>query len=294
MTATAMARPLVTSRRRPTAAVLAASGLLLVALGAVLPWVSLYAGLAPVPGFLLDGGLLSGFAVASAGLLVACARMGGARLLRPVAAVAALAVAGDAAYSAWRIAAFVAAPGPAGALTQPSAGVGASVMAGGGSLLVVAALTVRPTQRALAREDAARLVLSAALLLSGWIHLVLAPSHLAEWAPLGEGFVTAGAAQVALAAWSLVRPSDGSMIAAVAVSAALLAMYAWAVVVGLPVPALAHAAHDAAPGLKFFAGEPVDIAGAITASAEVVAVLVPLWALGCRSDGAGTSTSSSD
>jgi len=37
-------------------------------LGAVLPWVTLFGGLQPIPGFRLDGGYLAGIGIAAAGL----------------------------------------------------------------------------------------------------------------------------------------------------------------------------------------------------------------------------------
>jgi hypothetical protein len=279
MASIAIASPVPASRPMAASAVLGVAGLVLVALGAFLPWLSIYAGLMPIPGYQLDGGALAGVAVGAAGLLLAASRLGGARL-RPVAALMALAVAADAIYTAWRISAFVAHPGPAGALTQPASGPGALVMAIGGLLLAGAAITLRAEARPLSRAGVGRVALAAALLLAAWIHLLLVPEHLAESTALGAGFLAAGVAQASLAAVVLLRRSEVTLFAAVAVSAALLALYAWAVVVGLPIGGAAGEAHEAAAGLRLFAGEPIDLAGAANALAELTALVLAVVMLG--------------
>lgn len=274
----------------PPATGIALTGLALVMAGMALPWVTVYKGLAPIPGFLLDGGPLAGLALAASGLIAAAVRLGGGLGLRVAAFGVSVAVAADAVFSAWRIQGFVADPGPAGALTQPTAGPGAVVMAIGGLLLAGAAVAARPRDGGLSRPDALRLVLGGALLLSGWTHLLLGPEHVAESAPLGAGFILAGAAQVLLAGLVLLRPSDIALLATVGMTAGLLALYAWAVAVGLPGALGGHDAHEAQSGMRLLAGEPVDLAGIVNAMAEVAAIAIASTTLGGRRAGAGPTS----
>ncbi|HEY5628282.1 MAG TPA: hypothetical protein VIR16_02115 [Candidatus Limnocylindrales bacterium] len=285
MTALIRSRPVAgpIRTRVPAALLLGGAGLGLVLTAAALPWLTVYAGLVAVPGFQLDGGPLAGVALAAAGLLAAASRMGGGRLLRPAAILMAAFVAADAGYTAWRISAYVADPGPAAQLVQPASGPGAAVMVAGAALLAAAALTVRPVQRRLGRRDLGQLVLAGAMLVSGWIHLLLVPEHLAEAQILGIGFAAAGLAQIALAAALLLRRSEAALLATVAVSAALLGLYAWAVVVGLPIAGDAHDAHTAAgSGIALFAGEAIDFTGAVNALAEVIGIALAFVLLGGR------------
>ena len=253
-----------------------AAGLALVGAGTVLPWVVLFRGLQPQDGFILDGGKLAGLAIASmVGLLVA-ARFGGGRVFRLGAIAANLVVLADSLLITSRIAAYVADPGPAGPLTQPSTGPGSIVMAVGAALLIVAAV-VAPLRAGRIQPRIAPLVaLAAALFVAGWIHLLLAPEHLEESPILGTGFLLAGLAQVALAGIVLARPREWTAYVIVALNAGLIAIYVNAVLVGLPFGANDHRA----AGLVLGAGEPVDVFGALTTVAQVLGVVLALGQLG--------------
>jgi hypothetical protein len=248
----------------------------LVAVGAALPWLTVFAGLTTVPGFLLEGGPLAGIGIGAAVGLLAATRLGGARLIRPLAIGGALFVAGDSLLIARRIADFVADPGPAAPLIQPAAGPGAVVMAAGALLLVIAALAAPLPARSLDRGSTARLVLGTSLFVAGWIHLLLTPEHLAANPLLGAGFLGAGLAQLALAGAAVARPSDRAMYAIVGVNVALVALYACAVVVGLP---LGHE-HVIGGGVQLGTGEPVDATGALNLLAELLVLALAFGRLG--------------
>ncbi|GAA2741468.1 hypothetical protein GCM10009868_07680 [Terrabacter aerolatus] len=259
------------SARERSALGLAVLGLLLVGLGAWLPWLTLFNGLEPLPGFRLDGGDLSGLALLAVGLLVVATRLGAGHVLRPLAVVVLAVVVADSLAGARHIADYVADPGPTAALSAPSQGPGAVVMAVGGLVLLGAAVLVPVRRDALPRELVARLVLAAATFVAGWMHLVLTPEHLGESTVLGLGFLAAGVAQVALAVLCLVRRSENALSALVVLDVALLAVWAYAVLVGLPIGDVGHD-HVEAGGLVLGHGEPVDLAAAITKVAELTSL----------------------
>jgi hypothetical protein len=252
-----------------------ASGLVLVALGAVLPWVTVFAGLQPIPGYRLDGGYLSGIAVAAAAMTLLAARLGAGRILRSLALLGALVVILDATYVTARIAAFVADPGPTAPLSQPAAGPGAPVMALGGALLLLAALATPVSAARLGMQTWARFAIAAALFTAGWIHLVLTPEHLNESILLGAGFGIAGLAQLGLAALTLARPRTAAYVGIVFVNFALLFLYGYAVMIGLP-----FGAHDHGAGLSLGAGEDVDLVGVVSKLAELLALGLAVWLVG--------------
>src|SRR5438105_6126941 len=146
-------------RRARWALVAGGIGLALVAAGALLPWVTLFRGLQPIPGFELDGGYLAGIAIAAVSLSIVAARSGGSRLLRPLAGLGAAIVTIDALYVINRIAAFVADPGSSGPLSQPSAGPGAEVMAVGGIFVLIATIAAPARAGALSSGLAPRLTI---------------------------------------------------------------------------------------------------------------------------------------
>ncbi len=125
--------------------------------------------------------------------------------------------------------------------------------------------------------------IAALLAAAGIAHLLLTPEHLGESTLLGIGFAIAGIVQLGLAVLVVTRPSTNVLWAVVAVSAVLIVLYAWNVLVGLPVvgPEAAKAAehgHGAAEhahggGLMVGLGEPIDLAGALTKAAEVLAII---------------------
>lgn len=69
---------------------------------------------------------------------------------------------------------------------------------------------------------------------AGLVHLQHAPGHLAEWVPLGAGFVLAGLAQVLLALVLLVRESRAWLVLGAAVQLTCVVAWALSRTVGLP------------------------------------------------------------
>lgn len=100
---------------------------------------------------------------------------------------------------------------------------------------------------------------------------------------LGAGFAVAGIIQFGLAALILTRPTTNVLRAVVVISAVLIALYVWNVMLGLPLvgPGATESAehgHEAVEhahesGLILGLGEPVDLAGALTKAAELLALV---------------------
>ncbi len=252
------------------ALILASISLVLVAAGAWLPWLTVFNGLNPIPGFQLDGGYLAGVALASAGLLAVAARYGGSVFLRTLAMVGATFVFVDALFSASRISAYVADPGPTAVLVSPTAGNGPLVMAAGGLVLILAAVLTPARRSRLEIGMRMRLVLASVLFVAGWIHLILTPEHLAESMLLGLGFLIFGLIQLLLAAAVILRPESGVLSLVLTVNVALIAIYAYAVIVGLPGDG-GHGSEHAA-GLVIGSGEPISINGATGLLCELAAL----------------------
>jgi hypothetical protein len=124
---------------------------------------------------------------------------------------------------------------------------------------------------------AARWLLAGLLAGSGAIHVAMAPSHLAESAIEGAGFVAAAWLQLLLAAVVLVRPTRRALAAVVVTGAALVAVWGVSRVAGLPVGA--HAGH----------AESVSLVDGACVALEVVAVLVAAAILAGRRWPAGAS-----
>ncbi len=263
---------------KPFARLAGAAGLVLVAVALAVPWITVFRGLQPIPGFVLEGGPLAGVLLGAVGLLLVSATLGGARVLRPIALVATVAVIVDAVLLQGRIADYVANPGPAAPLTQPTAGFGAALMAVGAGLLLLAIAAFPLRRQRLERTDIVRLLLGGALLVAGWIHLLLVPQHMDESPILGVGFAAAGVAQLALAAIVIWRPRDWNLIAVVALNITIVVIYAYAVLVGLPFGGGSE--HEAAAGLVVGAGEPIDAFGAISKVAELAGVAIAFRLLG--------------
>lgn len=250
------------------------AAMILMILGAALPWLVVFNGLTAIPGLSLDGGFLAGIMVAVVCVLYVAARHGDARILRPIALVASTAVLADSLYSGWRIAEYVAHPGSTAALTIPSAGLGPYVMAAGAAILIIAAATAPSRATPLNRQTQLRLLLALVLLTAACIHLTLSPQHFSESPLLGVGFLLAGVVQLGAAAIVLTRADDRGLNLVLFVSVALIAIYGYAVFVGLPLDS-EHAA-ETAGGLTLGAGEPVDFKGAVNVLAQIVAIALAL------------------
>jgi hypothetical protein len=249
--------------------------MILMIVGVALPWLFVFNGLTAVPGFSLDGGYLAAMMVAIVGMLWVAASRGGARILRPLALVAAAAVLADSLYSAWRITTYVAHPGITAELTLPSAGSGPYVLAAGAAFLIAATLASPSRVAPLARQTVIRLFLSLVLLTAAAIHLILSPQHFGESPLLGAGFLVAGIVQLVAAAVVLTRSDGQGLNPILLVSVALIAIYVYAVLIGLPL----DSGHDTggAAGLRIGAGEPLDLKGLINAIAEIAAIPLALF-----------------
>jgi len=255
--------------------------MILMIVGVALPWLFVFNGLTAVPGFSLDGGYLAAIMVAIVGMLWVAAFRGGARILRPLALVAAAAVLADSLYSAWQITAYVAQPGITAALTVPSVGAGPYVLAAGAAFLIAATLVSPSRVDTLDGQTVIRLFLTLVLLIPAAIHLILTPQHFGESPLLGAGFLVAGIVQLVAAAFVLTRSDDRGLNLILLVSVALIAIYAYAVFIGLPF----EPGHDAggAAGLGIGVGEPVDLKGLISVMAEIAAIPLALFLARSRS-----------
>ncbi|KHK97466.1 hypothetical protein LK09_11970 [Microbacterium mangrovi] len=241
--------------------------------GGFLPWVSVYRGLTAVGGFALDGGFLAFVVLVVVALVFVLSRHGGGRILRPIAVVGAGAVVADSLYSAWRISEFVRSPGPAGALIEPTIGPGPVVFGVAGAALLAGAVLAPAARGRLGTGGALRVALAVLLLAAGVIHLVLTPEHLGVSPVLGLGFLAAGVAQVTfagLAVGASGRAESLVTFAIVVVNVALIVLYAYAVVIGLPF----ESGHADEGGWRIGAGEPVDLRGGLDFIAEVAAVVI--------------------
>jgi hypothetical protein len=105
-------------------------------------------------------------------------------------------------------------------------------------------------------------LLAALLAAAALIHAAMAPSHLAESAVEGGGFLAAAWLQVLLAVGVLLRPTRRVLVAVVVTSAALIAAWAVSRTAGLPFGA--HAGH----------AESVSVVDGVCVALEAVALLL--------------------
>jgi hypothetical protein len=105
-------------------------------------------------------------------------------------------------------------------------------------------------------------VLIVACAISAGIHAALTPSHFAEGAGAGLGFLGAAVLLVALVVVLRRRATDAVLLASAAVLAGLLGSYALAITSGVP---LLHPEPDPVTGLALFT-KAVEIAGLLAAS----------------------------
>jgi hypothetical protein len=243
--------------------------------GLVSPWVTVFNGLSSVPGSSLDGGYLAAVTAISCATLYVMATSGGGNILRSVAVLGGAVVVADSLLSAARISEFVAHPGVAGTLTVPSAGPGPFFTLVGGIALIATALTAPAAQARLGRGMLLRLLLSVSLIVAADLHLIFTPQHFDEAPLLGVGFLAAGLVQLAFAVYVIVREDDRPIGLLLAVTIALIAIYAYAIFVGLPLDS-GHS--DAATGLRLGSGEPVTTTGLIDVLAEIAAVALAIVA----------------
>jgi hypothetical protein len=142
------------------------------------------------------------------------------------------------------------------------------------------------------------------LVVAAAIHLLLTPDHFAESALMGAGFLSSAVAEFGLAAAVLVKPRGMVYFAVIGVASALIALYAYNVMIGLPFSEASPATHPAesviypdiaehstpadhgseheavghaegahqSGGLVLGQGEPVDLLGAATKLSELATI----------------------
>ncbi len=254
----------------------AGAGAAAVVVGALVPWVSLFHGLTTVSGLGADGFFLIGLALGTMLLLAWSGRLGRPASVRRLAAVLATAIVAVSVFDWWRIVHFVADPGPVAPLAVPSAGPGPLVAAGGGLLLLAAILATRPGAVRLPRGTWPRVVLAGLLGVAAWIHFDIVGEHLGQTVLLGLGTLGFGVAQAALAVLLVVSPKRWALDLVVAVDAALVFLYAFNVLVGLPFAK----AEPFSPGLLLGQGEAVGLRGAVALICEISAMGTAIWLRG--------------
>lgn len=243
--------------------------------GLASPWVTVFNGLSTIPGLSVDGGYLAAVTAVSFATLHVMATSGGGRMLRSIAVLGGVVVVADSLLSIARISEYVAHPGTGGALTVPGAGPGPFFTLVGGVALVATALAAPSAQSRLGRGMVLRLMLSVSLIIAADLHLVLTPQHFDEALLLGVGFLAAGLFQLALAVYVIVRHDDRPIGLLLAITIALIAIYAYALFIGLPLDS-GHS--DAAAGLRLGSGEPLTTTGLIDVLAEIATVALALVA----------------
>jgi len=247
-----------------------ATGVVLVLIGVALPWVTLQHGQQAVNGVLGDGAYLATAAIGAAALWTAYVLGGRPGPLRALAAGTGFLIVYWTIFDIERIVTVVTADPLAGAMGAPLMGPGPLVAAVGGVVLLGGTLSVPSLARGLSRAEWIRVLLAAALLATGAIHLQQAPAHLEVSTALGLGFLAAAVSQIGLGAAVLVRGHRLLYIAIVADCVLFFVLYVYAVVHGLPFPAHAEA------GIQVGAGEPVTLSGALSKLAELVAIAIAL------------------
>jgi hypothetical protein len=110
---------------------------------------------------------------------------------------------------------------------------------------------------AITQRTAARVVLAAAAVGAGAIHLVFAPEHFAEYLPLGIGFLIAGVLQLIWAVGLVARDSRRWLVAGGVLSLAFAGVYLMSRTVGLPL------------GPEAFEAEPFGLSDVICCALEL-------------------------
>jgi hypothetical protein len=247
-----------------------ATGVALVLIGVALPWVTLQHGQQSVNGVPGDGAYLAAAAIGAGAMWTAYLLGGRPGPLRALAAGTGFLLVYWTIFDIERIVNVVTGDPLAGAMGAPLMGPGPLVAAAGGIVLLGSTLTVPSLARGLRRADWVRLLLAAALLATGAIHLQQAPGHLEVSTALGVGFLVAAVSQLGLGAAVLVRGHRLLYAAIVVDCAFFFLVYVYAVVHGLPFPPHGDA------GIQVGAGEPVTLSGALSKVAEAVAIAIAL------------------
>jgi hypothetical protein len=246
------------------------AGVALVLAGVALPWVTLHHGQQSVNGVLGDGAYLAAAAIGAAALWTAYLLSGRPGPLRALAAGAGFLIVYWTFFDIERIVTVVSDDPLAGVMGAPLMGPGPLVSAVGGIVLLGSTLGVPSLARGLRRAQWVRVLLAAALLATGAIHLQQAPEHLEVSTVLGLGFLAAAVSQLGLGAAVIVRGHRLLYAAIVADCALFFVLYVYAVLHGLPLPSHGD------PGIQVGAGEPVTLSGVLSKLGEAVAILVAL------------------
>jgi hypothetical protein len=254
-------------------------GVAAVAVGALLPWMSLFRGLTSVSGFGADGFFLIGLAVGTALLLAWYESLGRPASVRRLAAALAMAIVAVSVFDWWRIVHFVGDPGVLAPLAAPAAGPGPVVSAGGGLLLLATILTLRPGAGRLPQGTWPRVALAGSLAVAAWIHFDIIGEHLGQTLLLGLGTAGFGVLQAALAVLLLIRPRRWTLDLVVAVDSGLVFFYAFNVLVGLPFAK----PEPFSPGLLLGQGEAVGLRGAVALICEISGMGIAIWLRGSTS-----------
>lgn len=261
----------------PLPSVIAAAGAAITLIGSALPWVTIFGGTQTLTGWNGNPRYLAGLAVASAALTLLFLLAGRPAAFLRLSALAALIVVAGTAVDLWQVASLISSRAVSARILGPTLGPGPFVMLAG-ALFLLAVVAIPASAPRVPAGLWPRVMLAGALFTSGWIHLALAPEHLGQAAMLGLGFLAAGLAQIALAGLVIVRPSNLAYYAVVGLNATLIALYAVAVLKGLPF----GGDHDHASGLVLGAGEPVDLQGAVSKIVELFSLAAALVLLGRR------------
>jgi hypothetical protein len=270
--------PLHTARLRIRIAppvIIAIVGALVTLVGSALPWVTIFRGTQTLTGWDGSPRYLAGLAVASVTLTLLYLWAGRPAAFRRLAVLAGSTAVVGIAFATWQVGALDSSHSVSARILNPVLGPGPFVMAVG-ALLLLAVVAIPTSAARVPFPLWRRVILAGALFTAGWIHLALTPEHLGEATILGLGFLAAGLAQLALAALITARPSDLVYYAVVGLSAALIVLYAIAVLKGLPF----GGGHDHGTGLVLGAGEPVDVEGAVSKLAELFSLAAAVVLVG--------------
>lgn len=259
----------------PPPAIIAVVGAAITLVGSALPWVTIFRGTETLTGWNGSPRYLAGLAVASAALTLLFLRTGLPIAFRRLAALAGLIVVAGTALNIWQVASMASPHSVTAQLLDPRLGPGPFVMLAG-AIFLLAGVAIPASASRVPAGVWPRVTLAGALFTSGWIHLALTPEHLQQATILGLGFLVAGLAQLALAGLLTVRPSNLAYYAVVGLSATLIALYAIAVLKGLPF----GGGHDHGSGLVLGSGEPIDLQGAISKLAELFSLAAALVLVG--------------
>jgi hypothetical protein len=250
-----------------TPAIIAMVGAMITLVGSALPWVTIFRGTQTLTGWNGSPRYLAGLAVASAALTLLFLWAGRPAALRRLAVLAGSTAVAGCAFVSWQARALDSSHSVSARILTPVLGPGPFVTVAG-ALLLLAVVAIPTSAGRVPASLWPRVMLAGALFTAGWIHLALTPEHLGEATILGLGFLAAGLAQLALPLLITVRPSDLTYFAVVGLSAALVVLYAIAVLKGLPFGGYYH--HGS--GLSLGSGEPVDLEGAVSKLAELLSL----------------------